>query len=135
MRRLRFLVPALLLLASLGCATELHKVRGRVRFPDGTPLDTGRVVVDFGENPTGAWGSIRPDGTFEIGTNTPTDGMRAGTYRVYISGAETLPGPGAPARPLVHQRFTNPGESGISFSVPEQTEWDIVVERPEKSQK
>lgn len=121
------------LLAATGCGAELHEVTGRVRFADGTPLDTGRVVVDFGESPTGAWGSIYPDGTFRIGTHTPTDGMRAGSYRVFISGAETLPGPGAPSRPLVHERFTRPETSGLTFTVPEQTTWDIVVEKPAKA--
>jgi hypothetical protein len=122
----------LLVLAAAGCGSNLHPVKGRVHFADGSPLDTGRVVVDFGEAQSGAWGSIHPDGSFVIGTNSPSDGMLAGTYRVYISGAETLPGPGAPTRPLVHERFTKPETSGLSFTVPDQTTWDIVVEKPAK---
>lgn len=126
------ILAAAAVLAACGCGAELHKVRGRVHFPDGTPLDTGRVVVDFGDGPTGAWGSIRPDGRFEIGTYTPTDGVRAGTYRVYVSGAETLPAPGTPARPLVHERFTKPETSGLTFTIPDQVDWDVLVERPAK---
>lgn len=121
---------ALLFLFVAGCGPKLHQVTGRVHYADGKPLDIGRVVIDTGNQPTGSWGGLHPDGTFRMGTNSPTDGMPPGTYRVFIDGAQSLPEPGRPVRPLIHPRYSRPETSGLSFTVPEQMEWDITVDRP-----
>jgi hypothetical protein len=126
-----------------GCGRRgLHKVSGSVRFADGAPLTEGRVVVDYGdESGKGAWGRIRSDGSFTIGTVADDDGMRAGTYRVAILDAVILPpaakfaysseGSAEPTH-LVDERFGDPATSGLSFTVPDQTVWEIVVEKPRK---
>ncbi|VTT96867.1 Uncharacterized protein OS=Blastopirellula marina DSM 3645 GN=DSM3645_05690 PE=4 SV=1 [Gemmataceae bacterium] len=123
-------------LVPVGCSgPAIHPVRGTVKFPDGSPLTAGRVALDTGDALTGSWGAIQPDGTFVMGTNTPRDGVPTGTFRVYIVGAVTQPsGDGAAVepKPLVHERFTRPETSGLSFTVPDQTTWDIVVEKPAK---
>jgi hypothetical protein len=31
---------------------------------------------------------------------------------------------------LIYSRFSDPQTSGLSFEVPKQTKWDIVVEKP-----
>jgi hypothetical protein len=118
-----------------GCGQSgMHPVSGRVVYPDGTPLTAGKVVIDTGNALTGSWGSIRPDGTFVMGTNTPDDGVPPGTHRVYIHGAFEPPAdpnnPPPNPKALVHARFTNPAESGLTFTVPEQVKWEIVVEHP-----
>ena len=78
----------------------------------------------------GAWGLIKPDGSFSVGTLKERDGMRAGKYRVAIKDA-MVPGeePGT-FRTIVHPRFTDPATSGLEFTVPDQTTWAIVVEKP-----
>jgi hypothetical protein len=118
-----------------GCSKSgMHQVTGRVHFEDGTPLEYGRVIVDYG-TPAGAWGRIKKDGTFRIGTLSETDGMKPGKVRVYLGQAE-IPGTPAgdgsvsPGIPLVHPRFSNPATSGLSFEVPKDMKWDIVVEKP-----
>jgi hypothetical protein len=117
-----------------GCGAKLHPVKGRVHFPDGSPLTLGRVVIDQGNAATGSWGLIKPDGTFEMGTHTTSDGVPPGTHRVYIENAVTFPPPGHRGpftpKPLIHVRFTDPKRSGLTFEVPRQTVWDIVVEKP-----
>lgn len=136
--RRRMLAVALGMLALAGCGRrDLHPVSGSVRFPDGSPLTNGRVVLDYGPQAThGGWGSIKPDGTFALGSFSPNDGVRAGTVRVAITFAiarEGVPGEdetGGKLKSLVHPRFTNPETSGLSFEIPRQTQWDIVVERP-----
>lgn len=132
------LVAGMGMLAVAGCGRrDLHPVTGKVRFPDGSPVTTGRVVVDYGiGSKYGGWGYIKPDGTFTLGSLTQTDGVRAGTVRVAITFAYSLDGdPGsdltaAKLKPLVHRRFETPDTSGLSFEIPRQTQWDIVVERP-----
>ena len=126
------------MLALAGCGRrDLHPVSGTVRFPDGSPLTTGRVVLDYGPQANrGGWGYIKPDGTFTLGSLTQTDGVRAGTVRVAItlaSAADGKPdGDGmiTKLKPLIHARFAHPDTSGLSFEIPRQTKWEIVVERP-----
>lgn len=63
-----------------GCnRSGLVKVKGRVAYADGTPVPLGRVVIDSGDSPTGAWGRIKSDGRFTIGTLKENDGMTPGT--------------------------------------------------------
>lgn len=132
------LATCLSLLALTGCGRrDLHPVSGTVRFPDGSPLTTGRVVVDYGLNSKhGGWGYIKPDGSFTLGSLTQTDGVRAGKVRVAITFAYAATdearadaGPTA-LKPLVHPRFESPETSGLTFEIPRQKTWEIVVERP-----
>jgi hypothetical protein len=123
----------MLLVASMvaaGCGgRDLHKVSGTVRFPDGSPVPLGRVVVAYGDG-GGSWGRIQQDGRFTIGTFTEKDGMKAGTYRVAIKDAEISDLAKGTVQQLVHRRFLSPETSGLSFSVPDQMSWDIVVDKP-----
>jgi hypothetical protein len=125
-------------LVLVGCGRrDLHPVSGTVRFPDGSPLTTGRVVANYVPQAAyGGWGYIKPDGSFTLGSFTQTDGIRAGTVQVAITFAYASEGqPGSDGmtskqKPLVHKRFESPETSGLSFEIPRQTTWDIVVERP-----
>ncbi len=136
-------IPTLLmslLLTTVGCSGGgLYPVGGEVRFPDGKPLTTGRVILEGGNPELGSWGLIHPDGTFTLGTYDVDDGVPAGHYRVYIQNAETLPPPNLGDRvfvpkPLIHPKYTDAKSSGIEFDVPgESTHWQIVVDPPGKS--
>ncbi len=109
----------------------LHPVRGRVSFADGSPVPTGRVVVSYGDGKA-SWGTIKPDGSFSLGTLKQSDGMRAGTCRVAIKDAyvEVEKNGEKISEPLVHKRFADPATSGLEFTVPDKTVWEIVVEKP-----
>lgn len=123
---------SLAVIAVAGCGrSDLYPVRGRVAFADGSPLPTGRVVVRYGDGKA-SWGSIQPDGSFSVGTLKQSDGMRAGTYRVAVKDAyvEVLRNGETVSEPLVHKRFADPATSGLEFTVPEKTVWEIVVEKP-----
>lgn len=136
--RRHWLAACLTVAAVIGCGRrDLHPVSGTVRFSDGSPLTTGRVVATYPPPAAyGGWGYIKPDGTFTLGSFTPTDGIRAGTVQVAITFAYEDEGePGSDGmstkqKPLVHKRFENPATSGLSFEIPRQTTWEIVVERP-----
>jgi hypothetical protein len=133
-----WLAACLAALVLVGCGRrDLHPVSGTVRFSDGSPLTTGRVVANYVPQAAyGGWGYIKPDGSFTLGSFTQTDGIRAGTVQVAITFAYASEGqPGSDGmtskqKPLVHKRFESPETSGLSFEIPRQTTWDIVVERP-----
>ena len=127
------IAAAVVVMTAGGCGrSDMHRVSGRVHFADGSPLQYGRVVVEYaGAHKGGAWGRIKENGSFTIGTLSENDGMKAGTYSVTIRDAfEPATRPDKSATPLVHPRFLNPATSGLSFEVPKQTKWDIVVEKP-----
>ncbi|MFM8635342.1 MAG: hypothetical protein ACKOEX_11115 [Planctomycetia bacterium] len=42
---------------------------------------------------------------------------------------------GEPAKQFEHPRFVDPATSGLSFEVPKQTKWDVVVEKPDAGSK
>ncbi len=119
------------LVAMAGCGSRgLHRVSGKVSFPDGSPCVAGRVVVDYG-NGRMAVGRIRSDGSFNVGTLTESDGMPAGTFRVAIKDA-LVPKSDTSSEflTIVHSRFADPATSGLEFTVPDQLVWKIVVEKP-----
>lgn len=134
MRCIFRLLACLLLVPLVGCGKPMHPVKGVVHFKDGTPLPAGRVVIDFDDGKTGAWGAIRADGTFEMGTNTTNDGVPAGTYKVYLSNTIEPPPASLPPnyvpKELIHKKFADKETSGLVFEVPKQTTWDITVEKP-----
>lgn len=119
---------------TVGCGPGKHPVSGSVSYTDGTPVRTGRVVADRidATGSTGGWGPIGPDGTFVIGSLTPSDGLDQGTYRVWLDGTEIRPD-GERTAPVIDPVFTNPSTSGVSYQVPERTRWDIVVRKPPKA--
>ena len=123
---------SLAVIAVPGCGRSgLHPVRGRVAFADGSPLPTGRVVVSYGDG-TASSGSVNLDGNFSVGTLKMSDGMRPGTYRVAVKDAyvEEVKNGRPVSVPLIHKRFADPATSGLEFTVPEKTVWEIVVEKP-----
>jgi hypothetical protein len=130
-RLLGLLVVGLLL---TGCGRSYYPVKGRVHFADGSPLGNGRVVVESKDGKSASWGAIHSDGTFQMGTNSPTDGVPPGTWQITILNATTpapadLSTPFVP-KPLIHPKYDNKETSGITFEVPAQTEWEITVEKP-----
>ncbi len=81
--KLLALFSVLLLVACVGCGGRF-KVKGKVVFSDGSPLTFG--TVNFTNNDVICKGQIEKDGTFEMRTFKPGDGVPPGTYKVFISG-------------------------------------------------
>jgi hypothetical protein len=129
----RVAIGTVLSLASLvvaGCGSrDLHRVSGRVTFPDGSPVGCGRVVIAYGDG-TAAWGGIREDGRFTIGTRRENDGMRAGVCRVAVKDALVRQGVEGEFVRIIHKRFEDPATSGLEFTVPDKTVWEIIVDKP-----
>jgi hypothetical protein len=60
-----------------GCGrSDRHYVTGTVRYPDGSPVVDGKIIVNYGEGArlqAGAY--IKKDGSFRIGEIKDGDGM------------------------------------------------------------
>jgi len=133
-------------LAGCGAKQQMHPVKGTVKFSSGEPMPKGRVVVDSADGKKTSWGTIKPDGTFQMGTLTSNDGVPPGTYQVYFLDIMTDPPVDESSReggfasskaaaafvskPLINSKYLKKDKSGISFEVPKQLTWDIVVEPP-----
>jgi hypothetical protein len=117
--RLRWLAPLLALVVAAGCGRSgLYPVKGKVVFPDGTPLTAG--TVEFGpvekEAMLAPRGEIRADGTFRASTYAEGDGAPPGQYRVQVTPPEQVD-PGQP-RPLpFDRRFSSFETSGLEYTV------------------
>jgi hypothetical protein len=117
---LRGLTPALLLLTAAGCGPRLYPVRGKVTYPDGTPVTEGTVVFESqgGEKPRTSRGTIRADGGYELATHKPGDGVPAGKYRALVApkyDPNAVDRPKGP--PPFDPRYTSFETSGLEFEV------------------
>jgi hypothetical protein len=112
-RRNPWLVLALLGLACTGCehGPRMYKVSGKVTFKGGSMPHAGVCTVQFipstdttATERKGAGGAINPDGTFEMHTRKPGDGVVPGEYDVTFA---IWPGPMDP-RSLILPKYTSP---------------------------
>jgi hypothetical protein len=132
----RVLLPALLLLpGAAGCGKGLYPVHGKVTFEDGKPFTNGMVVFESAEGPkpVTARGDLQSDGSYQLSTNKPGDGVPAGKYRVLVSPRVDISAD-APERNLpVDRRYTEFATSGLQFEVkPGPNDFPIQVSRPGK---
>lgn len=123
-------VAALLL---SGCGPrDRHYVTGTVRFPDGSPLTDGRLVISYGESALlQANAYVQSDGSFRVGEIKDGDGMRAGTVSVGVMGLTWNCSPAGAMTAVYHcdPKYFYPETSGLVFEVPKQLHWEIVVEK------
>jgi hypothetical protein len=144
----RFLSIVLLFgvfLALSGCGKGFS-VTGKVAFPDGTPLTTGYVCF---ENATMTLtGTINSSGQYQMTGASPGEGVPAGEYQVYISGAVQPGNPNTgpveldadgnalvktvdkPDIPLIDAKFTRKSSSGLQCEVKGKTTFNIEVTKP-----
>jgi hypothetical protein len=75
------------LLLAAGCGSGRYPVRGKVAYPDGTPVTEGTVVFESRDaaRPITARGSIQADGSYTLGTLAPGDGVPPGWYKVLVA--------------------------------------------------
>lgn len=129
-----------------GCGDK-HKVGGRVVFSDGEPVTSG--IVYFTSPTFMGRANINPDGSYDVSSIKPKDGLPEGKYKVYVLGAfatdDGLDGeiveadendPDSAERivekppvPLVHPKYCSADAMPLEFSVPGSDSFEIVVER------
>lgn len=121
-------VLATLVVLQSGCGRtdrqQTALVHGIVTL-DGKPLEMGEVIF-APENGRAATGTIRMDGSFELGTYKKDDGAILGTHKVAVEAREQLEGesPGAPlisrlGRSLIPEHYSDQETSKLRYEVTE----------------
>jgi hypothetical protein len=125
------LLTVAVLLAAAGCGQRLHRVQGKVTYSDGTPVTEGLVVFESIQEPIRtARGDIRPDGSYELSTHKPGDGVAAGKYRVLVAPRTDPNAIDKPKPPPFDRRYSEFATSGLELEVkPGTNEFPIQVTR------
>ena len=134
-----------LLLAILAIGCGKCKVRGTVKFANGEPLTGG--VVNFTDDTKLFKGEIKTDGTYEMKTVKPGDGIDPGTYKVYLTETLMLKSSGKTgttksvdgeqsvdfetigvSESTVADKYNDPDKSGLTVTVSKSMTYDITLE-------
>jgi hypothetical protein len=130
-------VALLLLLMVAGCGKAQYPVRGKVTFEDGTPVTKGMVVFESMEGEKmSARGEVQTDGSYQLSTHKPGDGVPAGKYRVLVAPKLNIDSPQPERDRLFDPRYEKFESSGLEFEVKSgSNEFAIQVTRPGKSRR
>ena len=139
MKTPRFLTLCALLFAVAVVATGCGKpkVTGKVTFADGSPLTQG--TVNFTDDKILCKGSIKEDGSFEMRTLKPGDGVPPGTYKVYLTETmrfgEAIESTSLDTTAVMHKtvndvppKYSNPEQSGLTIDVKKSMKYDITID-------
>jgi hypothetical protein len=135
MRARRFLPIVLLAVGAAGCGDRLYPVRGTVTLDDGKPLTRGLVVFETqnGGTPIMARGEVKQDGTYELSTHRPGDGVPLGKYRVLIRPLDPSDVPDEQRDLPFDVKHTRFETSGLEYQVKAgHNEFPIRLDRPQK---
>ncbi|MEX2309028.1 MAG: hypothetical protein WD738_15615 [Pirellulales bacterium] len=123
------LVSCLVVLAGCG-GREVYQVSGRAQYKDGSPITGGvRVIrLEPAEDTTAeirkaASANIAPDGTFEMFTRRPGDGVIPGRYAVVFTVLDKAMG----GRSLIPAKFTQ-GNTTLFELVVDENKEDLLFE-------
>jgi hypothetical protein len=128
---------AVLLLGALsaGCGGGLCPINGKLTWKDGSPakeLANSQVVFEQEEKRTSSIGVIKSDGTFQMMTVNPNDGVPAGHHKVAI--LEHRPNSNAAGTQLVPAKldlkYANLNSSGLEIDIkPGKNEVSFALDR------
>ncbi len=135
----RYLTLCALLFAVAVVATGCGKpkVTGKVTFADGSPLTQG--TVNFTDDKIICKGSIKDDGSFEMRTLKPGDGVPPGTYKVYLTETmrfgDAVESTSLDTTAKMHEtvndvppKYSNPEQSGLTIEVKGSMKYDITID-------
>jgi hypothetical protein len=134
-RRFTVLAALTCLLWLSGCGGGRYPVTGRVTFDDGSPLDAGAVICEtqLDGKTIMARATLRPDGTFALGTTNPEDGAPPGKYRVLVVPRALYESEKSTKQPPIDPKFEKFESSGLSLEVkPGGNELLITVTKPKQ---
>lgn len=128
------MILASLTMVAAGCGSSrvpTYPVSGRVQFADGEPVRVGTVELESLSSGTTASGKIQEDGSFVLGTYTPTDGAVAGEHRVIV--VQIIVNDGTFQHTKDHgravpQRYGDYATSSLSVSVDASAMNSMVIE-------
>ncbi len=138
----RYRSPAWAVLAAVfgaaGCGERLHPVHGKVTLEDGKPLTRGMVVCERREGgaTVTARGEIKPDGTYQLGTDRPGGGAPPGRYRTLINPMDFTDVPDEQKNLPYDLKYLRFETSGLEFEVKSgSNEFPIRLERSNKGRR
>jgi hypothetical protein len=104
--------------AITGCGPSMVPVHGKVTLPDGKPAAGSQVVFesDSSGKKVMARGDVRDDGSYDISTLKPGDGITPGKYRVLVN-PPPMTNPEAPAAVPFNPKYSSFETSGLGFEV------------------
>ena len=117
MRRLGLCLLSCSLAAVAGCGSSYYPVRGKVTLEDGAALAQGMVVFENAEGTQMARGMVRPDGSYELSTRKPGDGVKPGRYRALVSALDLTDVPDEQKRLPFDIKYTRFQTSGLEVEV------------------
>ena len=122
----------------MGCGGNVG-LSGKVVFlDDGSPVPLGTVGLISESGTFSTRGTIKPDGTFTVGSTKANDGLPPGKYRVSVSAlkyaGEQTSSDGESSESvhelLVDPKYGDPATSGITIDITSTTKnFTIEVER------
>ena len=127
-----FALICLAVVSFSGCNSNTVRAKGKVSFPDGSPLKKGSVV--FTSNDYAASGSLDASGNYSVD-------LPVGNYKVHIALASDLdesfvPPPNDPDAvryiELIHPKFASLEKTPLTCEVAKGGKYDFEVESPEK---
>jgi len=125
-RFVALLVAASWLLPLAGCFSNgLAKVTGKITVA-GKPVTSGQVMFYPAGGP-GAYGEIKPDGTYTLTTYKPGDGAWIGAHQVAIQSTSIGPSSVIEPKTIADELSDNPAAHG-KILVPGKVTWTV----PEK---
>lgn len=118
MNRIRSTAFMLLIVGLAGCGGGLQPVRGKVTLADGRPAANSQVVFEgpAGGKAVSARGDVQADGSFELSTLQPGDGVPIGKYRVQVNPPPLVDAEARNAAPF-NAKFSDFSTSGLEFEV------------------
>src|SRR5437764_1356216 len=123
-------VVCCVLVAVTGCGAGLQPVRGTVKLPDGKPAAGSQVVFEGGleGKKVSARGDVQSDGSFELSTYKPGDGVPPGKYKVQVNPPPMVNAEAAYVSPF-NAKYSNFETSGLEFEVKsgQRSEFPIQV--------
>ncbi|MDR1492199.1 MAG: hypothetical protein LBT05_05725 [Planctomycetaceae bacterium] len=115
-----FYIALAISLAFAGCNNGKVGLSGKVTYTDGTPLGIGEIY--FHTAAYEARGTLKPDGTYVVGSISDKDGLPKGKYNVYIFGAQKPSGKTRDGMDimvsLIDEKYLSPETSGITVDIP-----------------
>ncbi|MGL4944101.1 MAG: hypothetical protein ACRC46_13050 [Thermoguttaceae bacterium] len=85
------LVSVFGLVLTVGCGSDLGKVSGTILLDDGSPLESGTVIMENVAKPEiRLVGKINAGGQFSVGVKTDGDSVPLGRYKVYLANTDSI---------------------------------------------
>lgn len=112
----RRLLVAVCLLTLCGCG-GLYPVQGTVTLDNGTPLSQGMVVFENVDGTTMGRGTLQSDGSFQLSTQNPNDGLKPGRYKVLINPMDMSDVPDEQKKLPFDVKYTRFQTSGLEVEI------------------